>query len=119
MTPEKQIEEMEIALREAIHEFDDAWRECLHNDGKQPRRETLFYAKYLVENKGYRKVHDNYAIQCVCYALGCQAAEKIKTEVASEIFAEIEKLLIIDNFRLICNRIDFAELKKKYTEVEE
>ena len=58
MTPEKQVEEMEIALREAIHEFDGAWRECFHNAGKQPRRETLFYAKYLVENKGYRKASE-------------------------------------------------------------
>lgn len=51
----KQIEEMEISLREAQHEFDKDWTECLHNKGKQPPRENLFYARYLVEKKGYRK----------------------------------------------------------------
>ncbi len=42
--------------------------------------------------------------------------EKAKTEVAREIFEEIENLLTKDNFRLIGNRSAFAELKKKYTE---
>lgn len=68
MTKEKQIEEMEIALREAQHELDKAWHECLHNKGTQPRREFLFTAQYLVENKGYRKASD----------------------VAREIFADLE-----------------------------
>jgi hypothetical protein len=66
---DKQIEEMTIALIESQHEFDKAWHECLHNNGKQPERENVFYAKYLVENKGYRKA----------------------TDVAREIFEEIEK----------------------------
>jgi hypothetical protein len=55
MTEDKQIEEMVIALTESQHEFDKAWHECLHNGGKLPERENVFYAKYLVENKGYRK----------------------------------------------------------------
>ncbi len=93
-TREKQIEEMEIALREAQHELDKAWHECLHNKGTQPRREFLFTAQYLVENKGYRKIHDDNAIQCVCYALGCQAAEKIKAEVAREIFDDAHDMLL-------------------------
>ena len=38
------------------------------------------------------------------------------SDVAREIFEEIENLFLKDNFRLICNRSDFAELKKKYTE---
>ena len=40
----------------------------------------------------------------------------IEEKVAREIFEEIESLFLKDNFRLICNRIDFAELKKKYTD---
>lgn len=38
-----------------------------------------------------------------------------KAEVAREIFEEIENLFAVENFRLICNRQAFAELKKKYT----
>lgn len=52
---DKQVEEMTIALTEAQHEFDKAWHECLHNNGKMPRRENVFYAEYLIEKKGYRK----------------------------------------------------------------
>lgn len=51
----REIEEMVIALSESQHEFDKAWHECLHNNGKRPERENVFYAKYLIENKGYRK----------------------------------------------------------------
>ena len=58
MTSEKQIEEMVIALIESQHEFDKAWHECLHNNGKQPEKENVFYAKYLIENKGYRKASE-------------------------------------------------------------
>ena len=58
MNIEKQIMDMEIALHEAQHEYDKAWTECFHNNGKQPRRENLFYAEYLVENKGYCKASD-------------------------------------------------------------
>ena len=99
MNKEKQIEEMEIALREAQHELDKAWHECLHNKGTQPRREFLFTAQYLIENKGYRKASD----------------------VAREIFVEIENSgsLIIAGLKhyIICER-ELAELKKKW-EVEE
>lgn len=38
-----------------------------------------------------------------------------KSEVARDIFEEIENLFAVENFRLICNRQAFAELKKKYT----
>ena len=58
MNMEKQIMDMEIALHEAQHEFDKAWTECFHNNGKQPRRENVFYAEYLVNAKGYRKASD-------------------------------------------------------------
>lgn len=48
-------------------------------------------------NAGYRKVDEDYAIQCTCYALGCQQAEQIETkakqEVAREIFEEIGKII--------------------------
>ena len=42
------------------------------------------------------------------------AIEQAKSEVA-KIFEEIENLFAVENFRLICNRQAFAELKKKYT----
>lgn len=41
-----------------------------------------------------------------------------KREFAKEIFEEIENLFAVENFRLICNRQAFAELKKKYTEAK-
>ena len=67
----------------------------------------------LLTTKGYRKIHDDNAIQCVCYALGCQAAEKIKAEFAREIFAELEAAgLWASRYPII------AELKKRYTEGE-
>ena len=72
MSREKQIEEMEISLREAQYEYDKAWTECFHNNGKRPRRENVFYAEYLIEKKGYRKA----------------------SEVARKIFEEIEKNLV-------------------------
>ena len=89
MNKDKQIEEMEISLREAQHELDKAWHECLHNNGTQPRREFLFTAQYLVENKGYRKA----------------------SEVAREIFEELKKAGITEHRYPV-----IAELKKKYTE---
>ena len=92
MDREKQTEEMEIALREAQHELDKAWHECLHNKGTQPRREFLFTAQYLVENKGYRKASD----------------------VAREIFAEIEKIIEVDkNGDAKFDIREFCKLKKK------
>ena len=39
-----------------------------------------------------------------------------RLEVARDIFADIENLFAVEKFRLICNRQDFASLKKKYTE---
>lgn len=76
--------------------------------------------------KGYRRIDEDYARQCTCYALGCQMAKELKSEVARKIFDDIyERLLqafplqsFIDApctthdriFDLIC------ELKKKYTE---
>ena len=89
MTKEKQIEEMVIALTESQHEFDKAWHECLHNGGKQPDRENVFYAKFLLD-KGYR----------------------LATDVAREIFEELDRMCI-DIFGNFNHRV-FAELKKKY-----
>ena len=88
MTPEKQIEDITHDLCE-IHCKGMKCATCDTGCEFRIEAEALY-------NAGYRKASD----------------------VAAEIFAEIEKLLIIDNFRLICNRIDFAELKKKW-EVEE
>lgn len=114
----KQIEEMVIALTESQHEFDKAWYECLHNNGKRPEIENVFYAKYLIEKKGYRK----------------------DSEVASEIFEKIENALELlrrgvvegrkndgikyqqlhDGRILSIEAIKYfiAELKKQYTESE-
>ena len=90
---DNQIEEMVFALNESQHEFDKAWKECLHNNGKMPDRENVFYAKYLIEQKGYRK----------------------STEVAEEIFGEIEKCRVVGVYGVHGYRIDdIAELKKKY-----
>jgi hypothetical protein len=83
----KQIEEMVIALHESQHEYDKAWHECFQNKGKRPERENVFYAKYLVEKKGYRK----------------------QSEVAREIFAEIEKEIIAalkSNFDIYAEQLD-------------
>ena len=107
MNRDKQIEEMEIALREAQYELDKAWHECLHNKGAQPRREFLFTAQYLVENKGYRKA----------------------SEVAREIIAEIDNALndmAIEYhnaghplYYAVCEMVHhkvIAPIEKKYTE---
>lgn len=97
----KQIEEMAKALHESQHEFDKAWHECLQNKGKRPERENVFYAKYLVEKKGYRKasevekeladwkaIAEQYQKQFEdCY----EEKKKIASDVAAEVFAEIEK----------------------------
>ena len=128
MTPEKQIEEMAKDLGIAF----------------QLAGTTRFGAvAEILVNAGYRKIHDDNAIQCVCYALGCQAAEKIKSDVAREIFAEIQaeiKAALDSNYKALpqvemseelwscvrgkidCLRglDDFIdELKKKYTGVDE
>lgn len=102
MSRDKQIEEMVIALTESQHEFDKAWKECLHNNAKMPDRENVFYAKYLIEQKGYRKA----------------------SEVAEEIFEEIHKIIVHRilynenyHFEGVIDSItkDLDELKKKYT----
>lgn len=97
MSRDKQIEEMTIALCEAQHEFDKAWTECLHNNGNQPERENVFYAKYLIEAKGYRKA----------------------SEVARDIFGNLRILGHIDFDGNMCIRKDsFEKLEKIFTEGE-
>jgi hypothetical protein len=104
MSRDKQteIEEMTIALTESQHEFDKAWKECLHNNAPMPDRENVFYAKYLVEKEGYRK----------------------STELAEEIFAEIEKIAmhgttVYGLCLMSMGEAAFAELKKKYESEKE
>lgn len=41
--------------------------------------------------KNYRKLYDDNAVQCVCYALGCQAAEQIKAATVRKMQAMIEE----------------------------
>lgn len=86
----EQIEELEIALQESQHEYDKAWHECFQNKGKRPERENVFYAKYLMEKKGYRRQED----------------------VATEIISEIEQAIMAHGTKYAMKRL--AELKKKY-----
>ena len=62
-------------------------------------------------NKGYRKVDEDYAIQCTCYYLGCQMAEKIKEKVIAEFKAIVKQDLIDKGFYLAItkNALDKAE----------
>lgn len=126
MTKEKQIEEMAKVMHERAHEIAvDTYGMAKLEAQSKTMPDDFADALYTA---GYRKVHDDYAIQCVCYALGCQAAEKIKTEVAREISEEIIeplwdayknsehediKLLVA----MICESINY-KLKKKYAEGE-
>ena len=86
MSRENQIEEMAKATMKHC-EIDNQCGSCHWTTCNECLSEVLY-------NAGYRK----------------------QKEVAREIFAEIENLFIKDNFRLIRNRSDFVELKKKYTE---
>ncbi len=81
-------------------------------------------------------VHDDHHKQVACYTLGCREGDKIKREVAREIFEEIEKSFIkyydeivtysslilpyhtrqAAGFALNEMFTKIAELKKKYTE---
>ncbi len=98
MTKEKQIEEMVIALTESQHEFDKAWKECLHNNAPTPDRENVFYAKYLIENKGYRKASDvarefrqrmNEKMGKHTHLLGKEYVQRIMREIEKE-FSEVK-----------------------------
>ena len=70
-------------------------------------------ADYLIE-QGYRKVDEDYAIQCTCYALGCQMAETLKRKVVEEIFSEIETFIIDQCF---LTDAGVAKIYKKLVEV--
>ena len=95
MSRDKQIEEMVFALTESQHEFDKAWKECLHNNAPMPDRENVFYAKYLID-KGYRKVEDIFEdiFEGRLEVVNKRSGDKLKkaTDVAEEIFAEINSL---------------------------
>jgi hypothetical protein len=122
MTKEKQILEMAEAIEQARIKATDTTNSMNYGFGG-------WYAKELY-NAGYRKIYDDHQRQCTCYALGCQMAEELKSDVAREIFEEIEKLLKENLFTLIppyrseitdwktVFRLkladDIAELKKKY-----
>lgn len=115
MNKEKQIEEMANAYYEAMLKA----RGTL---GSMNEGAPKWYARELY-NAGYRKIYDDHQRQCTCYALGCQMAEQLKSKVAEEIFAEIEKHLVTGN-TFYGETIYFvkigtlAELKKKYTKTE-
>ena len=137
---EKQIEEIERALNDLEAEYSEIFKEWFYdNKGQKIDREFLFFAKGLYD-AGYRKIYDDHQRQCTCYARGCQMAESLKTEVAEEIFAEIENALgllrkavaegrkndgikyqqLHDGRIISLEAIAYftAELKKKYTEGE-
>ena len=118
----KQIEEMEIALHESQHEYDKAWHECFHHKGVRPERENVFYAKYLIEKKGYRKQED------VAREIFAKLEEEIEPALESNYRAYEKYLNAQDSPTLlrIGGKIDalrgiycfIEELKKKY-EVED
>ena len=64
------------------------------------------------------ELHDDHHKQVACYTLGCREGDKIRREVAREIFEEIEK----HRDKMLGIAVLFpeklAELKKKYTEGE-
>ena len=61
------------------------------------------------------ELHDDHHKQVACYTLGCREGDKIKREVAREIFEELES--IFDKKKYVPYPLDvLAELKKKYTE---
>lgn len=67
------------------------------------------------------EVYDDHHKQVTCYTLGCREGDKIKREVAREIFEEIENNyadFLFDGYRniVVLTEKDFEELKKKYTE---
>lgn len=101
MNKEKQIEEMKSIIDKAEEEYSEIWNEWFydHKEGTKIDNEFLFFAK-LLYNAGYRKASD----------------------VAEEIFAEIDKLLRQHRIEFDMSCVDFyfekhyAELKKKFTE---
>lgn len=78
----------------------------------------------------YNEGQDDHHKQVACYTLGCQEGNKIRSEVAREVFEKIEDQLrgTLDHFRqnydvresgaIIVALSQIAELKKKYTEGE-
>jgi FtsZ-binding cell division protein ZapB len=75
------------------------------------------------------EAHDDHHKQVACYTLGCREGDKIKREVAREIFEKIEESIAthaytsksedymdgaFDTIEWVDSKID--ELKKKYTE---
>lgn len=111
MSKDEKILDMEVALREAQHEFDKAWKECLHNNGKTPERENVFYAKYLVEKKGYRKASEIFdEIEKSIADLEYRANTQRKTVKVEELKAQCDWIL----HEVIPKTL--AELEKKYTE---
>ena len=57
----------------------------------------------------WQKIHDSYTTDCIDHY------NKGRTEVAREIFEEIESIGKVDNSVFLYHR-ELAELKKKYTE---
>ena len=105
MTKEKQIEEMamDIPSKVAI-ERANTISELYYHEHRIAIATELY-------NAGYRKVDEDYAIQCTCYALGCQMAEKIKEKVITEFKAIVKQELIDKGLYLVAvkNALDKAE----------
>lgn len=96
MNKEKQIEEMKLILDKAEEEYSEIWNEWFYDYKENGKidHEFLFFAKVLY-NAGYRKA----------------------SEVAREIFEQIEKYFMYDGKYIgHISQSKFAELKKKYTE---
>lgn len=92
-----------------------------------PCKTDIFEATYEMPTADVvpkSEAYDDHQKQVACYTLGCQEGDKIRREVAREIFDEIEKHAMVGQtpFGLILYQIGvgtLAELKKKYTEGEE
>lgn len=82
-------------------------------------------------NANYRKIADDHARQCTCYALGCQMAEELKSEAARKIVAEIDNALHDmateyanaghPEYFAVCEMVHhkvIRPIEKKYTEEE-
>ena len=114
---DKQIEEMTIALTESQHEFDKAWHECLQNNGKRPERENVFYAKYLIEKKGYRKASDVVKEILADIEKEIELALDCNYKVKRDAQNDNDTLVTYVEGKIDCLRglLGFiAELKKKY-----
>ena len=77
---------------------------------KDKEQETCLLCKMEhLHNHNYRQVNEDLAIQCTCYALGCQEGEKIKQTTVQEI-----SNLVYDLIRVIESESGMDIVQKSY-----